>query len=190
VWVVSISSEAVVINALNHEIRRDILKVAREKPVSFSALLDLFSIAPGKLDYHLKLLVGLLEKNERGLYKTTALGDRVVGLLEGFQQTITTKDRPLIKQAFTSQLKEKRSFLRVRLVGGLYFKVIALIAALVTILVTSIQYLNAGMDIMMIWPLYLLVSVIGVAGLIWVFQQYGPAKEFSRKVEELLKDSS
>jgi DNA-binding transcriptional ArsR family regulator len=70
-----------IINALNHEIRRKILLLLEHGPMSYTKLLESFDIATGKLNYHLKLLDGLVEKNSDGLYKLTSLGEKALGIM-------------------------------------------------------------------------------------------------------------
>nr|MDO8115322.1 winged helix-turn-helix domain-containing protein [Candidatus Sigynarchaeota archaeon] len=71
-----------VINALNHEIRRKILMLLESTPKTYSQLLETFDIATGKLNYHLKLLEGLIDKNKEGMYKLTALGEKALSILK------------------------------------------------------------------------------------------------------------
>ena len=185
----SIPPEDVIINALNHEIRREILRLLINKPVSYTKLLDHFALTSGKLNYHLKLLAGFIQKNSEGLYENTQLGSRVITLLKDFQELITEDDRPLLKKAYFSQIGSNKSFLHIRLVGGIYFKIIALIAALALIVFTSIWYAIEGVNVLNLWPLYLMGAFLGILGLIWAFKLYKPAKEFADRVDKLLDDS-
>lgn len=183
----AIPSEDVLFQALNHEIRREILRLLHTTPRSFSDLLNRFAISTGKLDYHLKLLLGFITKTETGLYQITPLGQHTLQLLTEFNQRLTDQEQPLLKQAYIAQLKETHSFLHIRLVGGLYFKIIVLTVTLIIMGVTTISYIQAGVDIWLIWPLYLIIIVLVIAGGYWIYRQYGPAKEFVQRVDSLLE---
>ena len=71
-----------IINALNHEIRRDTLVLLEKSPMSYSQLLEKFNIATGKLNYHLKLMDGLITKDGNGHYVLTALGQKALGIMK------------------------------------------------------------------------------------------------------------
>jgi hypothetical protein len=71
-----------IINALNHEIRRDTLVLLEKSPMSYSQLLEKFGIATGKLNYHLKLMDGLIAKDENGHYILTALGQKALAIMK------------------------------------------------------------------------------------------------------------
>ncbi|MFX0101284.1 MAG: hypothetical protein ACFFCS_17050 [Candidatus Hodarchaeota archaeon] len=74
-----------ILNALNHQIRREILVLLESGPMSYTKLLDHFQIASGKLNYHIKLLNGLVQKDTGGNYITTAAGEKALKIL-GFLQ--------------------------------------------------------------------------------------------------------
>ncbi|MBN2152496.1 MAG: hypothetical protein JW839_13675 [Candidatus Lokiarchaeota archaeon] len=71
-----------IINALNHEIRRDTLVLLEKSPMSYSQLLEKFNIASGKLNYHLKLMDGLVAKDGNGHYTLTALGRNALAIMK------------------------------------------------------------------------------------------------------------
>lgn len=185
----SIPSEDVIINALNHEIRREILRLLKEKKMSYSNLLDQFAISTGKLNYHLKLLSGFIEKDLEGLYKITKLGIRLISLLNNLNESITDEDRPLLKKAYVSQIGSDKSFLRIRLVGGIYFKITAVIAVVILIIIMTVLYAIEGVDILSLWPLYLMLAFLVPVGLVWALKLYKPAKQFADRVDKLLEDS-
>ncbi|MBD3197531.1 MAG: helix-turn-helix domain-containing protein [Candidatus Lokiarchaeota archaeon] len=118
----SIPSEDVILNALNHEIRRNILKLLRKKVMTYTNLLDHFAISSGKLNYHLKLLGGFIVKDEDGIYNITELGINALKILDDFINLISDEEQPLLKKAYLSQIGENKSFLHIRYVGGIYIK--------------------------------------------------------------------
>ncbi|MFX0057148.1 MAG: hypothetical protein ACFE85_06270 [Candidatus Hodarchaeota archaeon] len=185
----SIPSEDVIINSLNHEIRREILRLLKDKKMSYSNLLDHFAIATGKLNYHIKLLTGFIDKDSEGLYTVTKLGVRLISLLNDLNKSITEEDRPLLKKAYISQVGSNKSFLRIRLVGGIYFKITAVFATVILIIVMTVLYAIEGVNILSLWPLYLLLALLVPVGLYWAFKLYKPAKEFADRVDKLLENS-
>ncbi|MFX0094955.1 MAG: ArsR family transcriptional regulator, partial [Candidatus Hodarchaeota archaeon] len=60
----SIPSEKVIIQAISHNIRREILRIIDTEPKSFTELLNYFDISTGKLTYHLNQIKGFVLKNE------------------------------------------------------------------------------------------------------------------------------
>lgn len=158
----------------------------KENPLSFSQLLNHFAIATGKLNYHLKLLEGFISKTETGLYQNTPFGNRTLHLLQEFHDNITDNDRPLLKKAYVSQIREKRTFLHLRIVGGLYAKIIALLIAIIMIVITTILYYKEGVDVTTLWPIYVIGGTFFVIGIIWVYRMYKPATEFVDRVNQLL----
>jgi len=185
----SIPSEDVIINALNHDIRREILQLLISKPMSYSQLLNHFAISTGKLNYHLKLLTGFIRKTEEGLYANTQLGLRIISFLKNLKKEITEEDRSLLKKAYVTQIGDKKSFLQIRLIGGVYIKIIVILASLTLIITTTIMYALEGVPILSIWPLYLMLAFLVPVGLIWAFKMYKPAKEFTAKFDKLLDDA-
>ncbi|MEJ2251215.1 MAG: helix-turn-helix domain-containing protein [Candidatus Lokiarchaeota archaeon] len=126
----SIKSEDVIINALNHEIRREILRLLNNQEMGYTQLLDHFAISSGKLNYHIKLLGGFIEKTKEGDYAITNLGNRVLKLLGDFNHLISEGERPLLKKAYLSQVGKNKSFLHIRYIGGIYMKIILLTASI------------------------------------------------------------
>ncbi|MFX1498127.1 MAG: ArsR family transcriptional regulator [Promethearchaeota archaeon] len=182
-------TEDVVINALNHEIRREILRLVEEKPKTYTNLLNYFSISSGKLNYHLKLLTGFIQKDTKGFYEVSILGKRVLVLLNNFQNQLTDEDKPLLKRAYFSQIGGKKSFLHIRLVGGIYLKIVMLCSIVALIIISSILYALEGVNIIILWPLYLLMIIVVPIGLVWIIKSYKPAKEFAKRVDSLLNDT-
>ena len=88
----SIPSENVIFNALNHKIRREILRIIINRPKTYSQLLNHFAISSGKLNYHLKLLSGFISKDDDHLYSCTNLGQRSLELLLNFQKELSDEE--------------------------------------------------------------------------------------------------
>ncbi len=185
----SIPSEDIIINALNHEIRREILRLLEHKPLSYTNLLDYFTVSTGKLNYHIKLLTGFVQKDPNGNYELTKLGKNLLQILQNFNQIINEENTPLLKRAFLSQFGGKGSFLQIRLVGGLYFKLIAISTIFILMITLTIFYVLNGVSLLYVWPFIIMSLIIGITGFIWVFKQFKPAKQFTQRFDKLLSDS-
>lgn len=76
--------ERVIIQALNHDERRTILRIiwAQEKGSTYSEILGELGIPTGTLNYHLKQLEGLIERDNERRYHLTPLGERALSVLQ------------------------------------------------------------------------------------------------------------
>jgi len=100
----SIPSEKVIIRAISHDIRREILRIVDGEPKTFTDLLNYFDISTGKLTYHLTQIKGFIIKNdETTKYQITSLGKKALEILELINQEVADRDKPLLKEAFVSQ---------------------------------------------------------------------------------------
>ena len=100
----SIPSEKVIIRAIAHDIRREILRVLQDYPRTFTDLLNHFDISTGKLNYHLTQIKGFIAKNEETIkYEITSLGKKALEILSLINRDVTEVDQPLLKEAFISQ---------------------------------------------------------------------------------------
>lgn len=82
--------EEVVLSALGHRERRRILEVVASSldGVLYSDILHELGVNTGKLNYHLKLLEGVIERDEARRYRLSALGARAMGLLGGLTEDL------------------------------------------------------------------------------------------------------
>lgn len=67
-------------SSLKHPVRRKILRVLSEKPMTFSEMLDLLGVSSSNLTYHLESL-GELVTQEGGVYKLSTFGSAAVGTM-------------------------------------------------------------------------------------------------------------
>jgi len=107
----SIPSDDVIIQALGHPIRRDILKIVGESTKSYTEICDYFDISRGKLNYHLNQMAGFIVKNKDGLYEITSLGKKAIEILNIIHQKFSKEEQPMIKKAYVSQKSKKESIL-------------------------------------------------------------------------------
>jgi hypothetical protein len=61
-------------SSLKHPIRRKILRVLADKPLSFTEMLELIGISSSNLTYHLENLGELVTKDDRGVYRLSTFG--------------------------------------------------------------------------------------------------------------------
>ncbi|MFX0052429.1 MAG: helix-turn-helix domain-containing protein, partial [Candidatus Hermodarchaeota archaeon] len=75
----SIPSEKIIIQAIAHDIRREILRILDSDPRTFTELLNHFDISSGKLTYHLNQIKGFVLKNEETAeYEVSSLGKKAL----------------------------------------------------------------------------------------------------------------
>ena len=82
-----------VFHALKHGLRREILSLVAEGPVSYTELLRSLDVKSGMLAYHLRNMAELLEKDDEGRYVLSELGKVALGIMEG-EEAIETMSRP------------------------------------------------------------------------------------------------
>jgi predicted transcriptional regulator len=82
--------EAVIMQALTHRERRNILKIIDHSNggVVYSGILGETGLSTGRLNYHLKELEGFIEKDEERRYQLTALGKKAIRLMRGIRDDL------------------------------------------------------------------------------------------------------
>jgi hypothetical protein len=116
--------ENLVIRALSHSERKNILKIVASYPegVNYTGILGESGLSTGKLNYHLGELTGFLERGDDRLYGVTELGRKAISVLEYIYQDI---DEVSIKTLNTKRKIRLRS-IRRSLDVGFYIATIAL----------------------------------------------------------------
>lgn len=118
-----IPSEKVIIQALDHDIRRIILRLLQARGYSFSELMKLLDIPSGKLNYHLSQIAGFITKNKKtGKYESTILGVKAIDLLDLLQRNITDEEAPFLCEAFITQLSGRENTQETILLDQGYLK--------------------------------------------------------------------
>ncbi len=69
---------SIMFKSLKHPIRRKILRILADKPLSFSAMLEILGITSSNLTYHLDNLGELVSKDEKGVYRLSTFGQASV----------------------------------------------------------------------------------------------------------------
>ena len=89
----SIESEYV-LRAISHNIRRKMLSLISENSSqSYTELLSKLSLSTGKLNFHLKQFIGIIEKQDDGLYVLTKVGEHAVKILEQIDSISENKEQ-------------------------------------------------------------------------------------------------
>ena len=114
--------EEMVLQALGNRERRNILDVvaSSENGVLYSDILHELGVNTGKLNYHLKLLEGVIEKDDSRRYRLTDLGVRALGLLRGLTEDLDEESARRL-----SSVKGRRDEFVVGVVGWYINMIIA-----------------------------------------------------------------
>ena len=75
-------------SALNHPIRRRIIEMLARDNMQYTHMLEELDVDTGKLNFHLKKLGDLIEKDEKGLYKLTDRGLRAFSIMQQVPEKI------------------------------------------------------------------------------------------------------
>jgi predicted transcriptional regulator len=114
--------EGIIFQALAHQMRRTILKIAASdsKGVSYTELVTELGLSTGKLNYHLEQLSGFVEKNEERRYVLTPLGKKALNQLNLAKQEVSADDEKYVRTAGlaqkTSLQPAAKSFLSIGIV--------------------------------------------------------------------------
>ena len=102
---ITLEVEDMIIQALNHKERRELLKIISLSATgsSYSELMVELGLPTGKLNYQLKQLEGLIEKNEERRYVLTPLGRKAIELLTVIKRDINVEYEKYIKAAHIAQ---------------------------------------------------------------------------------------
>ena len=124
--------EDVIMQALTHRERRNILKIIDHSNggVIYSGILGETGLSTGRLNYHLKELVGFIEKDQERRYLLTALGKKAVRLMRGIQEDIDESYESYVSVAKAS----RRTFVNRNLDRAFYvMAILMLIGPLFTV---------------------------------------------------------
>ena len=96
-------AEEIVLQGIGHEERRNILKIigSAQDGVIYSDILNELQLNTGKLNYHLKLLEGLIERDNDRHYKLTKLGMKSVAILNSITEDLDDEEIKLVSTAKT-----------------------------------------------------------------------------------------
>lgn len=98
-------AEEIILQGIGHEERRNILKIVGSSPegVIYSEILNELQLNTGKLNYHLKLLEGLIERDNDRHYRLTKLGMKSVMILNSITEDLDEEEIKLVSTAKTKK---------------------------------------------------------------------------------------
>ena len=102
-------------SSLKHPIRRKILRILADKPLTFSEMLELLGVSSSNLTYHLESL-GELVSNDNGVYRLSTFGLASVSTMK-----IVEEAPPVQPKKRTSMPPKWRTVLAVLLIGLIVF---------------------------------------------------------------------
>ena len=82
-------------SSLKHPVRRKILRMLANKPMTFMEMVDLLGVSTSHLTYHLESLGELIFKMENGNYKLSSFGLATVSAMKGVEDPETEPKRNL-----------------------------------------------------------------------------------------------
>jgi DNA-binding transcriptional ArsR family regulator len=173
--------EEVVFQALASQERREIMRVvrSREGGAIYSEILGELGLTTGNLNYHLKQLGGLLEKDEERRYRLTPLGERAMAILRGVDIPDNLGD--YVSAAKASQTMSVHPFvmrlLRMAIAFDCFF--LAIWGYLAYVTATE----GAPLFVYAVLAFLLVAGVVALAGLIRALRT---APEYVRRLERRL----
>jgi DNA-binding transcriptional ArsR family regulator len=77
---------SIMFKSLKHPVRRQILRMLSDKPLSFMEMVELVGVSSSHLTYHLESLGELISKTDAGQYQLSSFGKATVGAMKGVQE--------------------------------------------------------------------------------------------------------
>ena len=144
--------EDMIIQALSHRERRNILKIvdSMDGGVVYSNILGETGLSTGRLNYHLKELGGFVEKDEERMYRLTSLGKKAIRLMREIREDLDESYEVYASVARTNS----RSFIQRNLNRAFYVAATLLLTAP---LVTTYLFLikpSAWWKAIIMWSIY------------------------------------
>ncbi|MFW9832033.1 MAG: helix-turn-helix domain-containing protein [Candidatus Thorarchaeota archaeon] len=103
---------SIMFSSLKHPVRRKILRMLAEKPMSFSQMLEELGVSSSHLTYHLENLGELLSKADNGQYKLSTFGKASVSTMK------IVEEAPAVRSRYGFPLSLRwRSFLAVLIIA-------------------------------------------------------------------------
>jgi len=173
--------EDTLMHALDHAERREILRIVslNQGGTSYTELMGRLILPMGKLNYQLRQLEGLIEKNEQRRYVLTPLGRRAFTLLGMIGQDIDP--------AFEKYLKAARSARRSQLQPLARSLILGLIACVSFILIVygclAYVFLTEGGP-PIIAALLPVLMLLGAGFLFWLIRAFRTTPEILRRLEK------
>jgi predicted transcriptional regulator len=97
--------EDIILQALNHPERRNIIEIlgTSTEGASYSSILGEIGLNTGKMNYHLRLLEGLIERDKNRLYTLTPIGKKAFMVLNSISEDLEDGYEVYLSRAKHSQ---------------------------------------------------------------------------------------
>ena len=83
-----------ILKAISHDLRQKIIRLIQVNEFqTYTELLQKLSLSTGKLNFHLKQLIGLIEKQDDGSYLLTNIGKEAIEILDKIQSIGEDKEK-------------------------------------------------------------------------------------------------
>jgi len=112
---------SLIYTSLRHPIRRKILRMLMNKPLTFSEILEAVDIDSGHLNYHLENLGDLITHSQDGKYQLSSLGSAAVRLMGGVEEHHIELSKPKLKLTKVFAKAYPLILSAVLIIAGLYF---------------------------------------------------------------------
>ena len=121
--------------SLKHPVRRKILRMLADKPLTFMEMVDNLGVSSSHLTYHLESLGELVFKMETSKYKLSAFGLATVSAMKGVEEAPTAESKRRLRLPF----KWKAAL-------GVLLVAVLLLATMSTLQYNSLSHLSSNQD--------------------------------------------
>jgi DNA-binding transcriptional ArsR family regulator len=91
---------SIMFTSLKHPVRRKILRMLADKPMTFMEMVDHLGVSSSHLTYHLESLGELVSKTENGRYKLSSFGQATVSAMKGVEEVPVLEPKRRLKLPF------------------------------------------------------------------------------------------
>jgi DNA-binding transcriptional ArsR family regulator len=91
---------SIMFTSLKHPVRRKILRMLNDKPMTFMEMVEHIGVSSSHLTYHLESLGELVYKMENGRYKLSSFGRATVSAMKGVEETPDVESKRRLKLSF------------------------------------------------------------------------------------------
>jgi len=173
--------ENVIFQALASRERREILRIiyTTEKGATYTDVLGELGLTTGNLNYHLKQLEGLIQRDSERRISLTPLGEKAYSVLSA-----SASDRGYGEYLNAARLSQARGIhpaVTRLILGGIAFDIFIL---LLWGYMGYILYTEGGPWV--VWPVLFFLVSMGVIALVWLIRALSTAPELFRRLENRL----
>jgi predicted transcriptional regulator len=133
--------EEIIIQALGHSERRNIIEIigTSEEGVGYSEILGEIGLNTGKMNYHLKLLEGVIERDQNRRYKLTPIGKKAFMVLNSLSEDLENGYEDYLVKARQSQGTG------VKKIANIWFILITVLS--ISALAGAWMFVNTGVSV-------------------------------------------